>query len=932
MKVRMIAMALMLATVFGLFGCTAAVAPTTEDAIGAENPNFISGMSAGTLSDSEDAVVERPENLLNFAQPSKSNPAVSDFQIVYPKKATQALVDEAYKFAADVREVTGVTINVVDHLKMPAKDYEIILQTGTEIARSEILDVTDEYGKLMNDNNFVVKVSGTRVVVYGKTEQAITGALLFLTGTIAYKNSDTKEYGIADDTVFLYKPVEHPPVTVLNTEDKNYFEFGLQNSPLVYTYVRLSFTGNSGWRLQTKMDKDGEYNDMGAGQRLAASLGEPDPSVLEEITVSAPVDGIYTISAADGSYVKLNTNTESFRIEFYTSGGKLASSVTNITTDAGGSIIVGDLEKDEAIFGTGERFNSTNQRGNYIDMFSKDIWSRADACYMVVPLLCSSRGSGIFVNQYEPMTMDLGKENKNQWKTVVTGVPLDVYFYTTTEIKDVLKAYADLTGYAGMPEEWTYGMIVCAYGPDLSHKWTGKITPSEEDGRGEGVYEMIANMEKYDLPWTGVLAEAWGPYGVAKHEDLKELCDYVHSFGKKFLVYMGIASVGSSMTANSLLATREVGSFNSKYYLHQQQPTSVSYNLPQTVSGNNNPDVGEGGRTRVYLDITNPDAVQWYFEEYWTYLANDIGVDGCKIDFCEQIPENYKLLYYDENTPTNGSHHWYPSAFCAMFWDMISSKPDSGMCYTRGGGIGAQRAPYMWAGDQARGYKSLEFQLTAVLSSGISGVPFMSYDMSGYQYGNESRDIAHESQVFIRGTQFSAYTICLQTHGKVRRSYQFANEDPNYLYVTELYRAYTKLHEHLTPYLNELVEEACTEGMPVMRHLILHWQDDKNVYKIEDEYTFGDAFLIAPILDNKYERKIYLPEGEWLDLNTGKEYTVGKEGLWLKDADGNISYSASIAELPTFYNKNTTSEIAPTLIEGIMEIYDYARSVAPAAE
>ena len=163
----------------------------------------------------------------------------------------------------------------------------------------------------------------------------------------------------------------------------------------------------------------------------------------------------------------------------------------------------------------------------------------------------------------------------------------------------------------------------------------------------------------------------------------------------------------------------------------------------------------------------------------------------------------------------------------------------------------------------------------------------------------------------------------MQTHGNVREAYRFAEQDEGYTYVTEIYRAYTKLHEHLTPYITELSEEACNTGMPVMRHLILGWQDDKNVYNIEDEYTFGDAFLIAPILTKINTRDIYLPEGEWLDLNTGEEHSVGKTGLWLRD------YEASLAELPTFYNKNTVSEIAPTLTDGITEIYDYARSVLP---
>jgi alpha-D-xyloside xylohydrolase len=111
--------------------------------------------------------------------------------------------------------------------------------------------------------------------------------------------------------------------------------------------------------------------------------------------------------------------------------------------------------------------------------------------------------------------------------------------------------------------------------------------------------------------------------------------------------------------------------------------------------------------------------------------------------------------------------------------------------------------------------------------------------------------------------------------------------------------------------------------MPVMRSLVLGWQNDRNVYDMNDEYTFGDAFLIAPILTENNVRKIYLPKGEWIDLNTGEEYTVDANGLWLED------YEATIAELPTFYNKNTASDIAPTLVDGIMELYDYARSLEP---
>ena len=89
---------------------------------------------------------------------------------------------------------------------------------------------------------------------------------------------------------------------------------------------------------------------------------------------------------------------------------------------------------------------------------------------------------------------------------------------------------------------------------------------------------------------------------------------------------------------------------------------------------------------------------------------------------------------------------------------------------------------------------------------------------------------------------------------------------------------------------------------------------------MDDEYMFGDAFLIAPILDDDNMRDVYLPKGEWIDLNTGIEYSVGTDGKWLRE------YDADLATLPTFYNKNTSSELAPTLLDGISELYHYARS------
>ncbi len=913
MRIRLIAALLTLASVFGIFGCSAVPAGDMAEVL--EDSALLSGSGLLNTGNGE----ESAEDLINVAALDEDGQPL--FQIVYNISAGLRVQDQCETLAADIYDATGVTLPVV-HSMAPQKTYEI---TVGDIARRETIDVIDGFD--LGDNDFTICVVGTRVLIYAETDHALVSAVIYFMDELVQRSELQGIYAVKNDLEITYRPSGTPTVTVQESEDSRYVNITLQDGVFA-TYVRLSYTGNKGWRIQTKYRETEAFRDDGAAQVLAYSLGEyklgtEDARFYTEEIQSSKVGDVLSVSSKDGSRVEISLNSADFGLRFYTADGDLSAEITSITCNAGGSTITGTLNDGEAIFGTGERFNAANQRGKKIEMFTKDIWSKDNACYMVIPLLSFSRGAGVFLNNYEHMMLDLDSKKQNVWSASITGAPLDCYVFTTTEIEEVIHNYSRLSGYANMPEEWTYGMLVCGYAQDFSGRWT-------EESSGEGIYDAIAKMEAYDLPWTGILAEPWAGYKYsANHKELKELCDYVHSLGKKFLVYMRIGFASGSMVINGAIS-----GFDSSYLVTQTRADGTkSYNLPDTTRDTNNPDAGtSGAKTHVYLDITNPDATEWFFEEYWDYLTNDIGVDGCKIDFCETMPENYELNYFDENIPTAGSHHWYPSAFCAMFYDMLAKKPDGGMCYTRGGGIGAQRAPYMWAGDQVRSWNGIQWQLTGTLTSGLSGVPFMSYDMAGYRYDYTdptADEIANEAPIFVRGTQYSAFTICIQTHGNVRRSYVFADyEDEDgghpYAYATELYRAYTKLHEHLTPYITELSEEATTTGMPVVRHLILGWQNDTNVYTIEDEFTLGDAFLIAPVFSDSTTRSVYLPEGKWEDLNTGTVYEVGAEGL-------RIDVTASIAELPSFFNMETESETARELVDGIKALYDYARSLAPEA-
>ena len=295
----------------------------------------------------------------------------------------------------------------------------------------------------------------------------------------------------------------------------------------------------------------------------------------------------------------------------------------------------------------------------------------------------------------------------------------------------------------------------------------------------------------------------------------------------------------------------------------------------------------------------------------------DIGIDGIKIDFCETMPnegwlhdkttgKDYYLEYdwYDDSIFSDDDvHHAFSTYFISLFYKKMNEmKEERGMddgfvVLSRGGGIGSQRNPYLWEGDQMRTFEKIEDQLICLINTGISGIPFMTYDMAGYSYGGSSlyftQNIEEESAIFARAIEFTAFTANIQTHGDVRHVYEL-NET-----AQEIYRRFCDLHEALFPYIQKYSQVACDTGMPLVRHMALMYQDDENVYGLETQYMFGDSLLVAPILTYQTtNKKVYLPEGEWLDLLTGETVRGGRT----------ITVSALLGQIPVFLSTDCSAE------------------------
>ena len=89
--------------------------------------------------------------------------------------------------------------------------------------------------------------------------------------------------------------------------------------------------------------------------------------------------------------------------------------------------------------------------------------------------------------------------------------------------------------------------------------------------------------------------------------------------------------------------------------------------------------------------------------------------------------------------------------------------------------------------------------------------------------------------------------------------------DKNYEILAEL----VKLRERLKPYIVKHMDIASAEGKPIMRPMFFEYYNDPVCYELEDQYMFGEDILFAPITEQGCtSRRVYLPEGEWQDVNT----------------------------------------------------------------
>ncbi len=529
------------------------------------------------------------------------------------------------------------------------------------------------------------------------------------------------------------------------------------------------------------------------------------------------------------------------------------------------------LDSTESVYGFGEKFDGLDQRGKRVDMIISDAYMSVDGgTYKSIPFFLSSKRFGLLVNTGLPVVFHMGDLANDRYTIEVPDSEMNVFVYCNPDPLKVIEQNTAFTGRTPVIPRWSLGTW-------LSRR---RMTGWNNTAYTDADIDMLMR-EKFPLGiilWEGVRTMFNRDFELG----MNDLVDKWHG--------IGIKTVFWSPTGQVAPKSPEIKEGKPEYFVRRTDSTFA---------------IGGVRMNSVYLDVTNPEAMDWWKENlYAEYLTGQgdrsvpehKNLDGIKVDFSEMFPRDYdpKLLH----KPVKGITNLHAVIFGEEIYNWIQSiKPDGGVIWIRGGGLGLQKAGYCWGGDRGRNFQQLKGTVDASLAISICGVPLIGHDIAGYRGGNDE----HDREVYIRGVQYSTFGPSFHDHGSAPAPWE---QDP---YGWDNYRFYARVRYNLLPYLYHYLIQANENGLPLMRTLFLHYPQDTATKDIDDEYMLGEEMLVAPVLEPGFSRNIYLPNGEWVDFWTYERFEGEQE----------IDYTCPLNRIPVFIKSNS---IVPLALNETMDV------------
>ena len=545
--------------------------------------------------------------------------------------------------------------------------------------------------------------------------------------------------------------------------------------------------------------------------------------------------------------------------------------------DARGAVLLREAERSvgngtvdafatrTAVYGLGQHQNGL------LDYSGSSIHLQQKNGDVGVPMLLSPSGFGILWNNASVMDVDVAKPDA-KFPLVIrneAGAGVDYDFILGPEPDQVVAGYRWLTGDAPLMPRWSWGF------------WQSREHYETQDwalGVARTYRAMGVPIDAVVMDWQHWSPGQWGSFKFDKARFLDPAAMVRELAAMHVHMPVSVWARFDPDTDNAK-ALGEAGGLLAPTFKNVY-PTGVGRWY----------DAWNPNARALYWDLIRQNYGAQGFDAWWLDASEpELGGDWGELRKLQtaagpgaEVFNSYPLLH------TGGVHD-------GMRRDMPLSRA---LILTRSGYAGQQRnAAITWSGDVQGNWETFRKQIPAALNFAMSGIPYWSADIGGF-FGGDVHDRKYE-ELFTRWHQFAAFTPQFRVHGVPpgKEIWNFDGDVQPHLIGT------VKLRYRLLPYIYSLSWDVTKNRGTMMRALAFDFRDDPKALTLTDEYLFGKAFLVAPVLEaGATKRNVYLPGRDgWFEFWTGARNAGGQ----VVEAD------APIERMPVFVRAGSIVPLGP---------------------
>lgn len=639
---------------------------------------------------------------------------------------------------------------------------------------------------------------------------------------------------------------------ICRTADKNHVSFAIETLPPYYTDFCVNPLEQSGLQITTS------YLDVRVSPDLKIDIYDHRGTLLladyrgDRVTAQALSQEELALVAMEGHQIQETSS------QFSTT-------------------ILKQMDSSTYFYGLGDKTGYLNKRGYEYMMWNTDNPDPQleiptfKSMYKSVPFFIAHSAAGnygIFFDNQNRTYFDMGYESTEYYCIRAEQGPYDYYFFGGDTMADILKEYTRLTGRAPLPQMWTLGYHQSRW----SYNSAKEILSLADTFRNEQIpcdciHMDIDYMDAYKVfTWNETL------YG-----DGDSLAGQMSKNGFKL-----VTIIDPGVKVEPGYDVYDAG-IHSHYFA-----TDTKGDVYENV-------VWPG-------DSVFPAFTDYAVRTWWGSLQKrllDRGIRGVWNDMNE--PASFRGPLPDDICFTDGDTTWKHSEIHNVYGHLMSKATYEGLkqydkkrpfVITRACYSGSQKYACVWTGDNHSIWAHLQMAIPQLCNLGMSGICFAGTDIGGF--GSHTT-----KELLCRWVEVGCFSPLFRNHSAklTRRQEPFAFDRE----TIDIYRKYVNLRYKLLPYYYDLFWEHTQTGLPIMRPLALHYEQDKNILECNDMFLIGGQLLVAPVVNQGQEyRLVYLPEGTWIDYWNHREYAGNAHYLYHAPLDTCPLFVKAGSILPTY--------------------------------